>query len=61
MRGKKNPAAKYIGKKNLALHFYRKKRSVFFPWAENLSTISSNPPPKKKISNGPPLILINVK
>jgi hypothetical protein len=58
LEGKKYPAAKYIGKKYLALHFYRKKISVLFPWAEKKllpSRILPTPPPAPQKSNGPPL------
>jgi hypothetical protein len=64
LEGKKYPAAKYIGKKYLALHFYRKKISVLFPWAEKKLLHSLNlptpppppPPPAPQKSNGPPLL-----
>jgi hypothetical protein len=55
MRGKKKILPRNIlGKKYLALHFYRKKISVLFPWAEkqllhslNLPTPPPPPPPSK--------------
>jgi hypothetical protein len=63
LEGKKYPAAKYIGKKYLALHFYRKKISVLFPWAEKKLLHSLNlptppPPPLLKNQMVRPLVLI---
>jgi hypothetical protein len=57
MRGKKNILPRNIlGKKYLALHFYRKKISVLFPWAEKKFLHRLNLPTPSKIKWSAPKV-----